>query len=98
MTTEPVTSDPGVVQLTQGKDSSGIECQPTGIYTIADLNDCNAYYQCNRGIRTRLNCPKQELFDANKHQCLDYERVTCGSRSANLADKNQCKTFVFKTV
>jgi len=61
------------------------------------LNECNAYYQCDRGIRTRLNCPERELYDANKHQCLDYERVACGSRAVNLADKNQCKFFINPT-
>ncbi len=52
--------------------------------------ECNAYYQCDKGIRTRLNCPERQLFDADKRQCLEYERVFCGTRAANLADKNQC--------
>ena len=81
---------------THGKDGGsavGIECQPTGIYTVADPEECNAYYQCDKGLRTRLNCPERQLFDASKRQCLEYERVFCGSRSMNLADKNQCKSF-----
>ena len=52
------------------KDNNGnrpeIQCQPTGIYTIADPNDCNAYYQCDSGTRTRLNCPERQLFDIEK--------------------------------
>jgi hypothetical protein len=87
-----------MIPPTHGKDSSnagvnapGIECQPTGIYTVADPAECNAYYQCDKGIRTRLNCPERQLFDADKRQCLEYERVFCGIRSVNLADKNQCK-------
>lgn len=82
---------------THGKGSSsagnapGIECQPTGIYTVADPAECNAYYQCDKGLRTRLNCPERQLFDADKHQCMEYERVSCGTRAMNLADKNQCK-------
>jgi hypothetical protein len=70
---------------------SGIECQPTGIYTVPDPAECNAYYQCDKGIQTRLNCPKRQLFDDDKRQCLEYERVFCGTRSVNLADKNQCR-------
>ena len=70
---------------------SGIECQPTGVYTVADPAECNSYYQCDKGIRTRLNCAERQLFDAEKRQCLEYERVFCGGRSVNLADKNQCK-------
>ena len=90
-------SNPGlIVSSNHGKDSSSdevpiIECQPTGIYTIADPTECNAYYKCDKGIRRRLNCPERELFDADKHRCMEYERVFCGTRSVNLADKNQCK-------
>ncbi|CAF1149816.1 unnamed protein product [Rotaria sordida] len=95
--TDSVLSEPSIGSIlpsTHGKDSSGglsiIECQPTGIYTTADPLECNAYYQCDKGIRTRLNCPERQLFDADKRQCMEYERVFCGSRAANLADKNQC--------
>lgn len=86
-------SIPPIKAATNGKDggTSGIECQPTGIYTVADPLECNTYYQCDKGIRTRLNCPERQLFDADKRQCLEFERVFCGSRAANLADKNQCK-------
>lgn len=90
----PESSVPSVIPPTHGKDGGsavGIDCQPTGIYTVADPEECNAYYQCDKGLRTRLNCPERQLFDATKRQCLEYERVFCGSRSANLADKNQCK-------
>jgi len=86
-----------VLSPTHGKGSNsagsapGIECQPTGIYTVADPAECNAYYQCDKGLRTRLNCPERQLFDADKHQCMEYERVSCGTRAMNLADKNQCK-------
>ena len=86
-----------MIPPTHGKDSSnagsasGIECQPTGIYMVADPTECNAFHQCDKGIRTRLNCPERQLFDAEKRQCMEYERVFCGARSASLADKNQCK-------
>lgn len=83
---------------THAKDSSSggaatgsIECQPTGIYTVADPVDCNAYFQCDKGTRTRLNCPERQLFDIEKRLCNEYERVNCGSRITNPADKNQCK-------
>lgn len=81
------------VGSTQGKDgnASPIECQPTGIYTVADPVECNSYHQCDRGSRTKLSCPERQLFDAEKKQCTEYERVFCGARSASLADKNQCK-------
>jgi len=83
-----------VIPPTHGKDGGsapGIDCQPTGIYTVADPAECNSYYQCDKGIRTRLNCAERQLFDADKRQCMEYERVFCGTRSVNLADKNQCK-------
>jgi len=96
--TESVLSEsniPLVVPGTNGKDSSGgspaIECQPTGIYSIPDPAECNAYYQCDKGIRTKLNCPERQLFDIEKRECNEYERVFCGTRGMNLADKNQCK-------
>jgi hypothetical protein len=34
------------------------------------------------------------LFDIEKRECNEYERVFCGARSINLADKNQCKYFI----
>ncbi|CAF1188528.1 unnamed protein product [Adineta steineri] len=71
-------------------DTSAIECQPTGIYSIADPTECNSYYQCDKGVHIRLNCPERQLFDTDKRQCMDYERVFCGARALNLADKNQC--------
>lgn len=92
--TESVASESNVSSTTYGKDGSasgsGVECQPTGIYTVPDSSECNAYYQCDKGVRTKLNCPERQSFDADKHQCLDYERVACGARAVNLADKNQC--------
>ncbi|CAF1245111.1 unnamed protein product [Rotaria sordida] len=96
--TESVLSDSNValaVSSTNGKDNSGssstaVECQPTGIYSIPDPSECNAYYQCEKGTRTRLNCPERKLFDIEKRECNEYERVFCGTRAANLADKNQC--------
>jgi hypothetical protein len=87
-----------VVSATNGKDSNGgspaIECQPTGIYSIPDPAECNSYYQCDKGTRTRLTCSERKLFDIEKRECNEYERVFCGTRSVNLADKNQCK-FLF---
>ncbi|CAF4124563.1 unnamed protein product [Rotaria socialis] len=96
--TDSVLSEPSVsviIAPTHGKDSSGggisaIDCQSTGTYTVADPAECNAYFQCDKGIRTRLNCPERQLFDADKRLCMEYERVFCGARAANLADKNQC--------
>jgi hypothetical protein len=94
---QSIVSEPNIqsaIPPTRGKDSSGIaaiECQPTGIYNVDDPTACNAYYLCEKGIRTRLNCPEKQLFDADKRQCMEYERVFCGNRAANLADKNQCK-------
>jgi len=82
------------VSGTNGKDGNGgsqvIECQPTGIYSVPDPTECNAYHQCDKGIRTRLNCPERQLFDIEKRECNEYERVFCGTRTVNLADKNQC--------
>ncbi|CAF4383933.1 unnamed protein product, partial [Rotaria magnacalcarata] len=76
-----------------GKDNSGsspaIECQPTGIYSIPDPTECNSYYQCDKGTRTKLGCPERKLFDTEKRECNDHERVTCGARAINLSDKNQ---------
>jgi hypothetical protein len=97
--TESALSEPNIPSIkppTQGKDGGapGIECQPTGIYTVHDPSECNAYYQCDKGIRTRLNCPERQLYDSDKHQCMEYERVFCGTRSASLADKNQCKISI----
>ena len=74
-----------------------IECQPTGIYNVPDPNECNSYYQCEKGVRTRLSCPERQLFDVEKRDCKDYERVNCGSRTMNLADKNQCKLNQWKS-
>ena len=80
---------------TNGKDSSGsfavIECQPTGIYLLPDPNDCSGYYQCDKGIRTKMNCSERQLFDTDKRECNEFERVFCGTRTINSADKNQCK-------
>jgi hypothetical protein len=89
----PDSSKTSIVLPTQGKDGGApaIECQPTGVYTVPDPTECNSYYQCERSIRTKLNCPERQLFDADKHQCMEYERVFCGARSVNLADKNQCR-------
>jgi hypothetical protein len=88
------------IPFNHGKDgsvdgSSAVECQPTGIYSLADPAECNAYYQCEKGVRTRLNCPERKLFDVDKRECNDYERVSCGARAMNLADKNQCKFVIF---
>jgi hypothetical protein len=84
-----------VASGTNGKDSnadtSAIQCQPTGIYSVPDPNECNAYYHCDKGTRTRMSCPERQLFDLEKRECNEYERVFCGARSINLADKNQCK-------
>ncbi|CAF4953868.1 unnamed protein product, partial [Rotaria sp. Silwood1] len=95
--TESVLSESNVasaVSSTNGKDNSGsspaIECQPTGIYSIPDPSECNAYYVCDKGTRTRLNCPEKKLFDIEKRECNEYERVSCGTRPVNLVDKNQC--------
>ncbi len=96
--TDSVLSDPNIfsaVASTNGKDSNGdspaIECQPTGIYSVADPAECNAYYRCDKGTRTRVNCPEGTLFDIEKRECNEYGRVSCGARSINPADKNQCK-------
>ncbi|CAF3908763.1 unnamed protein product [Rotaria sp. Silwood2] len=82
------------ISSTNGKDNSGsspaIECQPTGIYSIPDPSECNAYYLCDKGTRTKLNCPERKLFDIEKRECNEYERVSCGTRSVSLVDKNQC--------
>ena len=75
-------------------DPSAIQCQPTGIYAVADPNECNAYYQCEKGVRSRMTCPERQLFDLEKRECNEYERVFCGTRNLNAADKNQCKSFV----
>lgn len=72
-------------------NSAAIECQPTGIYTLSDPEECNAYYQCDKGTRTKLNCPEGKLFDTEKRECNDFERVSCGTRVANPSEKNQCK-------
>lgn len=96
---ETESSKASVVPSTHGKDSSGtaaaiaIECQATGIYTVADPNECHTYYQCDRGVRTKLTCPEKHLYDTEKNQCMEYERVFCGTRTVNLAEKNQCKLF-----
>ncbi|CAF3393788.1 unnamed protein product [Rotaria socialis] len=91
--TESVLSDTNAGP-TNGKDNSGnslaIECQPTGIYSISDPTECNSYYQCDKGTRTKLSCPERKLFDTEKRECNDHERVTCGARAINLSDKNQC--------
>ena len=77
---------------TQSKDNgAGIECQPTGIYSLPDPLECSAYYQCDKGVQTKLHCPERQLFDADKRSCNDFERVNCGTRAINLADKNQCR-------
>ncbi len=95
--TVSVLSDPNLpsaVSGTNGKDSGSspaIECQPTGIYSVADPAECNSYYQCDKGTRTRMTCPERKLFDIEKRECNEYERVFCGTRNINLADKNQCK-------
>lgn len=79
---------------TNGKDGSGnaaaIECQPTGIYSLPDPNDCSSYYQCDKGILSKLNCTDKRLFDISKRECNDFERVFCGARPINPAEKNQC--------
>jgi hypothetical protein len=72
-------------------ESPAIQCQPTGIYSIADPSECNAYYQCDKGIRTKMTCPERQLFDLEKRECTEYERVFCGARTISSADKNQCK-------
>ncbi|CAF2081058.1 unnamed protein product [Rotaria magnacalcarata] len=91
--TESVLSDTNAGSM-NGKDNSGnspaIECQPTGIYSIPDPTECNSYYQCDKGTRTKLGCPERKLFDTEKRECNDHERVTCGARAINLSDKNQC--------
>ncbi|UJR08864.1 hypothetical protein I4U23_013119 [Adineta vaga] len=91
----PESNKPSALPPTHGKDGSGsslsgFDCQPTGVYTVADSTQCNAYYQCDRGIQTRLNCAEKQLFDEVKRVCLDFDRVNCGTRPVNLADKNQC--------
>ncbi|CAF0748124.1 unnamed protein product [Didymodactylos carnosus] len=67
-----------------------IECQPVGSYNVPDQNECNAYYQCENGHRTKLSCPEKQLFDTEKQECDLFSKVLCGTRSMNLADKNQC--------
>ncbi|CAF4384796.1 unnamed protein product, partial [Adineta steineri] len=67
-----------------------IECQPTGIYSLADPNDCNSYCQCDKGIRTKITCPDNTLYDTDKYECKESERVNCGARSLSLSNKNQC--------
>ncbi|CAF1197373.1 unnamed protein product [Adineta ricciae] len=78
---------------THGKYNSileGFECQLTGFYAVPDPTQCNSYYQCDRGVQTRLSCPEKQLYDEEKRQCMDFDRVNCGTRAVNLADKNQC--------
>jgi hypothetical protein len=94
--TESALSESNAVSAVPGaKDSSAdspaIQCQPTGIYSIPDSNECNAYYQCDKGTRTRMTCPERQLFDLEKRECNEYERVFCGARTISSADKNQCK-------
>lgn len=97
---ETESSKASVIPSTHGKDSSGtatiaIECQPNGIYTVADPNECHTYYQCDRGVRSKLTCPEKHLYDTEKNQCMEYERVFCGTRTVNLAEKNQCKSIEY---
>ncbi len=96
--TESALSDSNVVSTVPGAngkdsnaDSPAIQCQPTGIYSIPDPNECNAYYQCDKGTRTRMTCSERQLFDIEKRECNEYERVFCGARAISSADKNQCK-------
>ncbi|CAF1042460.1 unnamed protein product [Adineta steineri] len=85
------------ISIVDGKDenkgSPAIECQPTGIYSLADPNECNNYYQCDKGIRTKITCPDNTLYDTEKYECKESERVNCGARSLSLSNKNQCKNF-----
>ncbi|CAF1617652.1 unnamed protein product [Adineta ricciae] len=83
---------PSAVSSTNGKDGGAvvIECQPTGIYTVPDPAECNAYYQCDKGVRTRVVCPEKTFFETEKRECMELERVSCGTRAINPADKNQC--------
>ncbi|CAF1040148.1 unnamed protein product, partial [Didymodactylos carnosus] len=75
--------------IAKGGDQT-VECQPVGSYNIPDPNECNAYYQCENGHRTKLSCPEKQLFDIEKQGCDLFSKVFCGTRSVNLADKNQC--------
>lgn len=90
-----VSNTASIAVETNGKDSnvdsSTVQCQPTGIYSVADPTDCSAYYQCEKGSRTRMNCPERQLFDLDKRECNEYERVFCGTRIIHPSDKNQCK-------
>ncbi|UJR37385.1 hypothetical protein I4U23_030091 [Adineta vaga] len=83
---------PSAVSSTDGKDggSVAIECQPTGIYSVPDPAECDAYYQCDKGIRSRVICPEKTFFDTEKRLCVEFERVFCGTRAINAANKNQC--------
>lgn len=91
---EAALSDSNTASSTNGKDNSensaNVDCQPTGIYTVADPAECNFYYQCDKGIRTRHQCSDQKLFDVEKRECNDYERVFCGTRIIN-STHNMCK-------
>lgn len=96
--TDSLFKDPILISSISGtnkKDNSGnppvIECQPTGIYLLPDLADCSRYYQCDKGVQTKLNCTDRRLFDIEKHECHEYERVDCGSRPISPVEKNQCK-------
>lgn len=93
--TDAVLSDSSLASAmpsTQSKDiGAGIECQPTGIYALPDPSECSAYYQCDKGVQTKLHCPERQLFDTDKRTCNDFERVNCGTRAVNPADKNQCE-------
>lgn len=65
-------------------------CQPFGSYFIPDNSNCAAYFMCNNGKESKMNCGEKQLFNADTSQCEEFQQVFCGSRPVNLADRNQC--------
>ena len=60
----------------------GFDCpEPNGLF--ADSEQCDLYYECNRGVATAKLCKDGYLFDdskVNHESCKFPHGVQCGNR------------------
>lgn len=64
-----------------------------GTYLLPDSANCASYFSCNDGKENKLSCPDKQLFNIDTSSCEEFQKVFCGTRAVNLAEKNQCNLY-----
>lgn len=49
-----------------------------------DLERCDAFLQCQRGVVTRQTCQAGTSFDLNLYYCVPHQIVNCGQRKQQI--------------